>query len=564
MGNITYKQYPDYKSHNGKEVTVRDVLAIPGLPHMTLISGKDGLNNLVENVSVYEVEDAYKWFRGKEVIITTFRSVTQSEYKKVMRELATKKIAAIILCYPELYYGIVPSELIRLSNYYKIPMLTVSSDVAYVDIIVPIMKFLFERKGLDTNIHEFKMVDDPSHFLFSGTILNDYVSIIYKHIGRPVLLLDEHNIPIAYSYEEDEELVNLSVFVKNQLPLLERNYTPQQFKQALFLQDDNCGETTGIFPITSGGSYLGALVLLGITKDFSELLETIERYYIETLAILMCSCHKNNNLRSDIAQLIQQEGRTAEHAQQIFRKLVLLGIDPTEPIRLVIVIIDAIDSKANSRTRGLEAKNYFHIRTGVELYYPRAVVVELSSNKYMIIIPWTSDRKCMSCIYNVFNELKNRLSKLQLSLSISPLITKPEQLLTSYELCVDALNIDRFISFQSSGKIVWAEQLEPLIYLKQLINDNNKDNSLIKWAYKFLEPIIKYDAEKKGHLFETLKMILFTNTSLRKIAERLFIHKNTLMYRKQLIERILNTSIEEKKFLLSLAVAIISLCGDPN
>lgn len=564
MRNVIYNH--SECRHHDKGVTVRDLLGIPGLPKMTLVSGESGLDNLAECVSVYEVEDAYKWFRGKEVVITTFRSVTQSKYKKVMRELARKKIAAIILCYPELYYGIVPSELIRLSNYYKIPMLTVSADVAYVDIIVPFMKFLFERRGVDTHIHEFKKASNrPStSFLFRGTILNDYVGIIYKQIRRPALLLDQQNMPIAYCYEDDKDLVKLSDFVKKRLPLLERSNVSYKFKQAQTVQGDDCyGETIRIFPVTSGDNYLGALVLFGVVEDDLKLLETIEHYYIETLGFLMGNCHENNNLRNEIAQLMQQEDRTLVQARQIFEKLALLGIESTEPIRLAIIMIDTVDG--NSRTRSWEAKRYFHIiRTCVELYFPRAIVVELSSIQYLVIIPWTSEKKCLSCTYNIFDELRNRLSELQLSLLISSLITKPEQLFMSYQLCVDAYNVDRFISdsFQSANKIVWAEQLEPIIYLKQLIRDNNNSNSLIEWAYKFLEPIIKYDAEKSGCLFDTLKVILFANTSLRETADRLFIHKNTLMYRKKLIERMLNTTIEEKKFLLSLAVAIISLHQD--
>jgi purine catabolism regulator len=48
------------------ELTVRDAMQLGDLRRAKLVAGSDGLSNIVRHVSVIEVPDAYRWFKGYE------------------------------------------------------------------------------------------------------------------------------------------------------------------------------------------------------------------------------------------------------------------------------------------------------------------------------------------------------------------------------------------------------------------------------------------------------------------------------------------------------------------
>ncbi|MEW8959985.1 MAG: helix-turn-helix domain-containing protein, partial [Moorella sp. (in: firmicutes)] len=107
------------------------------------------------------------------------------------------------------------------------------------------------------------------------------------------------------------------------------------------------------------------------------------------------------------------------------------------------------------------------------------------------------------------------------------------------------------------NNIYFAEELEPLFYLEDIIK---KSPDLERWAQKTLQPVLNYDQGKNFSLLVTLKILLLESENLHEAAAKLFIHKNTLMYRKQLIERLLGTNpFEKKSFFYSLAIYILLL-----
>jgi len=67
--------------------------------------------------------------------------------------------------------------------------------------------------------------------------------------------------------------------------------------------------------------------------------------------------------------------------------------------------------------------------------------------------------------------------------------------------------------------------------------------------------LIDYDRRKNAHLVETLSAIL-SGGSLRSVADELFIHTKTLLFRKHHIEEILGESLDDPTVRQNLALAL--------
>ncbi|KAB7667740.1 PucR family transcriptional regulator ligand-binding domain-containing protein [Bacillus sp. B1-b2] len=86
-------------------IMVRDALGIGALTNGKLLAGHEGLNNIINHVSVIEVPDAHEWFRGNELFLTAFYTIQNdiSAQLKLITHLSEKKSAALGICYPGLY-----------------------------------------------------------------------------------------------------------------------------------------------------------------------------------------------------------------------------------------------------------------------------------------------------------------------------------------------------------------------------------------------------------------------------------------------------------------------------
>jgi PAS domain S-box-containing protein len=120
-------------------------------------------------------------------------------------------------------------------------------------------------------------------------------------------------------------------------------------------------------------------------------------------------------------------------------------------------------------------------------------------------------------------------------------------------------------SFQQALEALHASQYDPesgkdiihfrdLGILQLLINpsENERTNEFIK---KTIGKLIRYDHERGTNYLDTLAVIL-QKSNLKETAKLLFLHYNTVIFRKQRIEQILGISINEFETKLTLATAI--------
>lgn len=89
----------------------------------------------------------------------------------------------------------------------------------------------------------------------------------------------------------------------------------------------------------------------------------------------------------------------------------------------------------------------------------------------------------------------------------------------------------------------------------------NVEDSLLleQMGMQPLAPILSYDREHEGALFDTLFCYLGKNGSIKEVADTLFIHKNTIVYRMGKIRELLGSDLEsgEERMAFYLACQIV-------
>ena len=78
------------------------------------------------------------------------------------------------------------------------------------------------------------------------------------------------------------------------------------------------------------------------------------------------------------------------------------------------------------------------------------------------------------------------------------------------------------------------------------------------WARNLLQPIIEPEKEKYEDLYEIMKLLLLNDLNIKKVADILYIHKNTLQYRMNIIKSVLHEDpFHKNRFKYTLAIYII-------
>ncbi|MBE3582407.1 MAG: helix-turn-helix domain-containing protein [Thermoanaerobacteraceae bacterium] len=188
--------------------------------------------------------------------------------------------------------------------------------------------------------------------------------------------------------------------------------------------------------------------------------------------------------------------------------------------------------------------------------HPGGILVAVRDNRVVGILRFYSEteKELPGRLVEILKAAKVRFPKVRLGIGVGRPYEGLEYVKTSYEEAQVALKValDR-----GEGKPVFFSELGPLRVLFYV-----KDAPA---AYSFCQEYIgklqAYDAQNKTDLMATLASYLENDGNLRRTAEALFVHKNSVIYRVKKIEEItgLDLNDAENRFALMLALKLAQL-----
>lgn len=143
-------------------ITVRDCLNLPSLSAAKLVAGHQGLDQIVNTISVIEFDD-YRddFFDAGEIVITSFYSVKNDidEQCRILEHSKNSGDVAVILFYSDIIMKGIDSGLLDTANRLTLPLIVLPEDnitLKYSDVISEVMEAIV----LDRQAHSH--VDDST------------------------------------------------------------------------------------------------------------------------------------------------------------------------------------------------------------------------------------------------------------------------------------------------------------------------------------------------------------------------------------------------------------------
>jgi purine catabolism regulator len=561
---VVYKyQYPFGGIAVG--ITVRDALKLGGLKKGRVIGGFEGLDNTVRYVSVLEitddqVADPALWYRGDELMISALYSVRDdvSAQVKQLERIAACGCAGLVLCHEGIYLKEISPELINAADRLKIPLIVVPKEIGYIDIINPVLEEVIsiQKEELEYALNvQNKMTD----LILEGTGLKKVASEISKILQCPFLIVDSEHRILTKGYHNQKGSSLLNEVINNKQLCEELLESDKENP----VQINNC-QCFNI-PVRSGKNVFGKLLLFrGRPFEKLELVAIDEISKAVMLILTQKIAKKEEMLRAQrefldelLSGSIQDEEMALSRAEyfkiKVPHKIMAMVIETTKPHQ---------QNTKSKRSEGyLKSKQNEIIKTIDSIMkYKINYLATTRGNLVIVLMEAGEDTEALAVHQakeigeKLAKEITAKIDNLDVFIAIGEQYDKLTKIHKSLGEALKTIQLGKILF--NSVKCVHVTDLGVYYYLPELLSNENISGYITSTTSALKE----YDAVKNMNLMDTFKLLLFEE-DVGKVADSLFIHRNTLLYRKEKIKKILGVDpfIQPNKLNYQLTIILAQL-----
>lgn len=533
-------------------LSINEILTFGGLNDAEIIAGKNGATNLVESISVLEVAESKisKWVKKNELYITSFYAIRDNvEMQKIVIEtLAKFNCCGLVICHINMWIKEFDKSIIELCKKLDFPLIVAKSETSFVEILNPIIGKLITYENVASDYSNIRN-DLLDLIVDEEDVYEVFKKISYK-MKYEVSFFDV-NFNCIYSNKNDE----IKDYEKN---YLKDNFNSinEECKNNKYTFNSIYDSKELIYLIKSKRNFFGFILISYIDdKDRKSVITSAEHL---SLASSLLFSRKNkiidikrNYEQEYIGDLIVWNFRSEEVAILRGREI---GIDICDKNNVIVVNINAFQQKMDNNeinSISLYIRKWLlpNIKEMVKSFNVNNIV-SYRSDTIIIIMENKEEAIDLKFLCNKIINLFKVSEKSTVSVGISDLFKSYKDIPQAYNQAFNSAIIGR--EYYGDNMVLSYTDTWFLHNLKSM----KKDNFVVQKCIKILQPLEEYDSSQGTNLIETLKCIINNNMDLGIVANKLFIHRNTLLYRKNKIIEILGYNPLEMPYLINFIMIL--------
>ncbi len=548
-------------------LTVEQVLALPELAGAQIVAGAAGAGRVVHWVHVTGVPDAPNWLNGGELVLTTAINLPETDdgQRAYILGMVETGAAALVIAVGR-YIDRLPDAWRSLAEAHAFPLIEIPYQARFVDIARAVNQRLIDENAATTarSLHIHRVL---TQLVLDGGDLKDLARTMADLIGQSISIENEkfealasHNIADideARRYTLSEGRTNPRL-----IAALEAGRYLQQIRTSLRpvqlprIPDVGLEMERILAPIVVHGDIYGYLWIIADDRPLNDL----DRLAIEsgaTIAALMLFYQEavvsteaslKGGLLTQLIELagdINGAGREAVLTDQALR----YGVNLNAPFALLVIETTVGEAPAFSTAALANGSHrllnwYRKVDRAARAGEWRAVVGQFAGQ---IVVLAQHDPASITLIADGIHAALRADDRSQVRIGVSGVVRGAAHVAAAYHQCRDTLIITTRL-----GDPHPTVGFDSLGYLHALYKAGA--DSLNANAYAdLLRPLID---ETQADLFHTLEVYLDTGANGVGTAEMLHIHRSTLNYRLQQIEKICAVKLADPMLRTNLQIAL--------
>lgn len=535
-------------------ITIRQALQIPQLKEIKIVGGIEGLDRVITCVDVLEVPDVSGWLRQGEFVVTTCYAIKDDPQAQmnILRVMHKVGGAGVAIKFGR-FLGGVPENMKILADELKIPLLAVPDYLSFMDVTLPLMTTMIDEQSLRLTYSEEvrrKMIQTA----LGANGLDTVCNLLAELTGHEVAIC---NPEMNYLAVAGGDFFQQKILAKNDIKIMKANEYNQQF---------------AVFPIEVRQRCYG-YILLASPEELTDMHFVAIEHAVTLSAVQLVKEEaveqaQQSYYRDLLEDLISGVFKSRELIMSRAESLNLLLSKP-QVILIVDVdhfsdyIMETTSTDYEQRAANLKRRMAQIVAASVKKFAWRTLVVQ-RSDSVVAIMPVLSDNEktpqteFRDRLQQLSQEIQQKMLQeypdITVSIGISGQVNDPLDIAANYQEVRKVLKLSQ--KMHGEGKIAFWSDYEIYLLLEKLGEP----------IERFCQVKLGALQQAKNHteLMATLKMYLECQGNVIETAKRLYIHRNTLRYRLQCIERILGKELSQadERFSLWLAVKVSELLAD--
>lgn len=551
-------------------MTVQDLLSLPALKELKLVSGAEGIMNEITNVNIMDNPDALDWFSAGELLITSGYFVRDSKAAQNNMMYQLKSLHCPALCIkPKRYMSSIPDNIIKLSNELKIPVIELPYGISFSQVSAAVWEVL--SAGTEkANRRALDIMDSFFQASIQSRGLPSVARILAGMLNNPVLFLDQfYNVLCYEDFPENPVPLKSIVDSLGDSMLLDREYIrslPEFFdmvRSAVHRRLDSYGVDTVIIPVYVQNTHYGYIMVWHTMRELNSSDYTALRNCTMTFAL---ECIRSNEIKRTKGRIRRDflhallTGGISDRENLLY----LCDLHRLNPALLYFPVILSLNFSWPAQQDLLECKQREDTCTASILQHLDSVAADreyaLHAFSYrgqiILLIGFTAGQRetfSQSAAKELCRELVQSAQSFSPNLKIKAGIGS---------VSADLMNIH--VSFRQADEALRIANKERRsvdichyqdYVVHRFLENNVEEESMRLFFQETLGVLVDQDRNAGTDFFNTLEAWIENHCNIVRTSRALFTHRNTVIYRIERISELLNSDLKDSEELLKYQLA---------
>ena len=519
-------------------MTVEELLQLPTIKGLKLISGNLGVHREISTVTVVDTPDGFQWLKGNEVVITTTYALekTPNAFLDFISKLLSRNISALIVK-SDRYIKVIPENAKKLCDEKALPLIYCPAIYAFTDIINPTLSEIISKQAEQLK-ESSKIHESFLELAINDRSIHQILQTLSTLIQEPTAYVDTvfHKVYFSENVSEDSlYLKGLSYEIilneyREKYQCIDVVNKEQKFGYIMLLSD----RSDRTYPDTDSNIYKTAIEYASIViilrmqiRISNRMIE--EKYYSSFVGDLMLNNVKTREEINTRAHLygwnLDGGGFVAIIDINNIKKYYLRNLDTGTNEKLQKYTDQIFDTSIK----------YIKQAFPSTIYYSQSdFIAFLITGKLPV-----SARKTLA---DTFSQIQHSLLNavpFTISMGVGMYVDDIINIHNSYQQAKQV--IQTVYQIQQFNRLFFYDQ----IGIYRLLFSISSNNEAIEFCDKYVKPLQQYDDQHHANLIETLQSIINCGWNLKLASEKLFLHYNSVKYRFQKICDLLEIDLRD-------------------
>lgn len=520
------------------KITVEELLQLPTIKGLKLISGNLGVHREISTVTVVDTPDGFQWLKGNEVVITTTYALekTPNAFLDFISKLLSRNISALIVK-SDRYIKVIPENAKKLCDEKALPLIYCPAIYAFTDIINPTLSGIISKQAEQLK-ESSKIHESFLELAINDRSIHQILQTLSTLIQEPTAYVDTvfHKVYFSENVSEDSlYLKGLSYEIilneyQEKYQCINVVNKEQKFGYIMLLSD----RSDRTYPDTDSNIYKTAIEYASIViilrmqiRISNRMIE--EKYYSSFVGDLMLNNVKTREEINTRAHLygwnLDGGGFVAIIDINNIKKYYLRNLDTGTNEKLQKYTDQIFDTSIK----------YIKQAFPSTIYYSQSdFIAFLITGKLPV-----SARKTLA---DTFSQIQHSLLNavpFTISMGVGMYVDDIINIHNSYQQAKQV--IQTVYQIQQFNRLFFYDQ----IGIYRLLFSISSNNEAIEFCDKYVKPLQQYDDQHHANLIETLQSIINCGWNLKLASEKLFLHYNSVKYRFQKICDLLEIDLRD-------------------